>query len=60
MSCGSGSGAGHLILRNIDKRAGARDTPIATRSRVTFAGTDRAARIDVKPLVISTGIAFPF
>ncbi len=87
-----GVGAGHVILRNIDKRTAgvsgarfedptglvvdgglefslsrrwsalvdARYTPIETRSRVTFPGTGSSARIDVKPLIVSTGIAFRF
>ncbi len=87
-----GAGAGHVILRNIDKQGAgvsgvhfedptglvldggleislskrwsifgdARYTPIETRSRATFTGTTSSARIDVKPLVLSTGIAFRF
>jgi outer membrane protein W len=87
-----GAGAGHVILRNIDKRAigttgitfedptglvvdggleislskrwsvigDARYTPIETRSEARFIGTSSRAEIDVKPLVISTGIAFRF
>jgi outer membrane protein W len=87
-----GIGAGHVILRNIEKRSGgvsgarfkdptglvvdggleislsrrwsvlgdARYTPIETHSRVTFLGTGSSAQIDVKPLVVSTGIAFRF
>lgn len=38
----------------------ARYTPIETGSRVTFAGTTSRVKIDVKPLVVSTGIAFRF
>jgi outer membrane protein W len=38
----------------------ARYTPIETRSEVRFIGTSSRAEIDVKPLVISTGIAFRF
>lgn len=37
----------------------ARYTPIETRSNVTFVGAS-AARVDVKPLVVSGGIAFRF
>jgi outer membrane protein W len=87
-----GAGAGHVILRNIKKRAigttgvafedptgfvidggvewslskrwsiigDARYTPIETRSTAQFTGTASRAEIDVKPLVISTGIAFRF
>jgi outer membrane protein len=87
-----GAGAGHVIVRNIEKRAigltgvrfqdptglvidgglelslskrwsllgDARYTPIETHSRVTFGGTTSTARIDVKPLVVSTGIALRF
>jgi outer membrane protein W len=39
--------------------ADARYTPIETQSRVMFSGGS-ASRIDVKPLVVSTGIAFRF
>lgn len=87
-----GAGAGHVILRNIDRSAGAakgvrfndptglvvdgglevslsrrfsllgdaRYTPIETQARATFTGTSSTAKIAVKPLVISTGIAFHF
>lgn len=87
-----GAGAGHVILKNIDRQTfgltdvrfedptglvvdggveislskrfsvygDARYTPIETRSRVTFGGTGSSARIDEKPLIVSTGIAFKF
>ena len=87
-----GAGAGHVILRNIDRSAGAisgirfkdptglvldggleirlsrrfsvvgdaRYTPIETHARATFTGTGTTAQIAVKPLVVSTGIAFHF
>ena len=38
----------------------ARYTPIETRSNVTFVGASSTARVDVKPLTVSTGIAFRF
>ena len=38
----------------------ARYTPIESRASVTFTGTASSAEIDVKPLVVSTGIAFRF
>ena len=38
----------------------ARYTPIETRSNVTFIGASSTARVDVKPLIVSTGIAFRF
>lgn len=40
--------------------ADARYTPIETRARATFPGTSSSAQIAVKPLVVSTGIAFRF
>jgi len=87
-----GAGAGHVILRNIDRSGGfvsgvrfkdptgfvldgglelrlsrrfsvvgdARYTPIETHARATFVGTGSEAQISVKPLVVSTGIAFHF
>ena len=38
----------------------ARYTPIESRSRVTFVGTTSTAKVDVKPLTVSAGIAFRF
>jgi len=38
----------------------ARYTPIETRSNVTFVGAGSTARVDVKPLVVSAGIAYRF
>ena len=38
----------------------ARYTPIETHARATFTGTGTTAQIAVKPLVVSTGIAFHF
>ncbi len=38
----------------------ARYTPIESRSHATFVGTTSTATIHVKPLIISTGIAFRF
>ena len=38
----------------------ARYTPIETRSNVTFVGAGSTARVDVKSLVVSAGIAFRF
>jgi outer membrane protein len=38
----------------------ARYTPIETRSNATFVGAASAAKVDVKPLIVSAGIAFRF
>lgn len=87
-----GAGAGHIILRNIEKQAigiegvefddptglvvdggieilfskrwsaygDARYTPIETQARARFTGTPSRAEIDVKPLVVSFGLAYHF
>ena len=38
----------------------ARYTPIERNARATFLGVSSTARIDVKPLIVSTGLAFRF
>ena len=38
----------------------ARYTPMETRSKATFIGASSTARVDVKPLIVSAGIAFRF
>ena len=38
----------------------ARYTPIETKSNVTFVGSPSAAKIDVKPLIVSAGIGYKF
>lgn len=38
----------------------ARYTPIESRSRFTFIGAASSAKVDVKPLIVSTGIAYRF
>lgn len=87
-----GAGAGHVILRNVEKQfigasgiefkdptglvidggvliplgkrfsalADARYTPIETQAEATFSGTTSRAEIDVKPLIVSFGLAYHF
>ena len=38
----------------------ARYTPIESKSRVTFVGSPSTAKVDVKPLIVSAGIALRF
>jgi outer membrane protein W len=40
--------------------ADARYTPIETQAKATFTGTESSVKIDVKPLVVSFGIAYHF
>jgi outer membrane protein len=87
-----GVGAAHIILRNINKRAGiingvefddptglvvdgglemrfsdrwsltgdARYVPIETDSRAIFEGANAAVRMQVKPLIVSFGVAYHY
>lgn len=52
------------ILVPLSKRwsatADARYTPIESQARATFVGTETTVKIDVKPLVVSFGIAYHF
>ncbi len=48
------------LSRRLSFFGDARYTPIETRSKVTFLGPNETARIDVKPLVVSVGVAYRF
>jgi outer membrane protein len=48
------------ISRRFSATADARYTPIETQAKASFAGTPSRVDIEVKPLVVSVGIAYHF